>query len=176
MKATDTDDFQQQVLLRLEKIDDAIKALQLQLRVVEDTIYTSPDLEDTADVGGSVVYHNVSSDSSEDATIVTRRITLRRTHRGYFQKQETSEKGAMPSVSTVLLEETSPQSPSQKQSNKNCTDTSKEIRERGDRAIATAAGGAFLGGIIAQLPGAIAGGVFGAVFGLFVRTKKSSRA
>lgn len=44
--------------------------------------------------------------------------------------------------------------------------------ERGDRALATGAGGAFLGGIIAQLPGALTGGVFGVLFGLFVVSNK----
>lgn len=50
----------------------------------------------------------------------------------------------------------------------------KEIWERGDRAIATATGAAFLGGLVAQIPGAIAGAVFGILFGLFVRSKKPS--
>ncbi|MUL35866.1 hypothetical protein [Gloeocapsopsis dulcis] len=173
MQATDTDDFQKQVLSRLDKLDNDIKALQLQLpqlRVVEDTVYTSPDVEDTAHVGG-VIYRKVSSEGSEHTTLVARR-----TYRGYFKKQEISEKAAMPSVPTVLLEETSPKPPSQQQSTQVYIDINKEIRERGDRAIATAAGGAFLGGLIAQLPGAIAGGAFGAIFGLFVRTKKSSHA
>ena len=52
----------------------------------------------------------------------------------------------------------------------------KEIWQRGDRAIATGAGGALLGGIVAQLPGAIAGAIFGALYGLFVVPKETSRA
>jgi hypothetical protein len=54
--------------------------------------------------------------------------------------------------------------------------TTKEIWQRGDRAIATGAGSAFLGGIVAQLPGAIAGAVFGTLYGLFVVPKQTSRA
>jgi hypothetical protein len=56
------------------------------------------------------------------------------------------------------------------------TPATKEIWQRGDRAIATGAGGALLGGIVAQLPGAIAGAVFGTLYGLFVVPKKTRRA
>lgn len=59
-------------------------------------------------------------------------------------------------------------------SDKNASTT--EIWERGDRAIATGAGFAFLGGLLAQLPGAVAGAVFGALYGLFVAPKKSGHA
>lgn len=48
----------------------------------------------------------------------------------------------------------------------------EEIWERGDRAIAVAAGGAVLGGLIAQVPGTIVGGIAGVLFGLFVPSKK----
>jgi hypothetical protein len=56
------------------------------------------------------------------------------------------------------------------------TPTTKKIWQRGDRAIATGAGGALLGGIVAQLPGAVAGAVFGTLYGLFVVPKATSRA
>lgn len=51
--------------------------------------------------------------------------------------------------------------------------TKRDIWERGDRAIAVGAGAAFLGGAIAQLPGAIVGGIFGILFGLSVKPKKA---
>lgn len=50
----------------------------------------------------------------------------------------------------------------------------KEIWERGDRAIAIAAGGAVLGGLVAQVPGTIIGGIAGALFGFFVPSKKQA--
>lgn len=46
--------------------------------------------------------------------------------------------------------------------------------ERGDRAIAFSAGGAFLGGLIAQIPGAIVGALAGAIFGWFEKSKPAS--
>jgi hypothetical protein len=57
--------------------------------------------------------------------------------------------------------------------------TQKNIWEIGKRLIPLACGGAFLGGVIAQLPGAIIGVVFGGVFGCFTtknrRNTSSSR-
>lgn len=43
----------------------------------------------------------------------------------------------------------------------------KRILKLGDRMIAFSSGGAFLGGLIAQIPGAIVGALAGAMFGLF---------
>lgn len=51
--------------------------------------------------------------------------------------------------------------------------TTRDIWERGDRAIALAAGGSFLGGAIAQIPGAIVGGILGAALGLFGKSRRS---
>lgn len=51
--------------------------------------------------------------------------------------------------------------------------TTRDIWERGDRAIALAAGGGVLGGAIAQIPGAIVGAVFGATLGLFGKSRRS---
>jgi hypothetical protein len=43
----------------------------------------------------------------------------------------------------------------------------EKVSEKGDRMIAFASGGAFLGGLIAQIPGAVAGALAGAIFGWF---------
>jgi hypothetical protein len=53
---------------------------------------------------------------------------------------------------------------------------SQEIKAKGDRVIAYASGAAFLGGLIAQIPGAIAGALAGTLFGLLSkdRTAKPS--
>jgi hypothetical protein len=45
---------------------------------------------------------------------------------------------------------------------------------RGDRMIAMTAGGAFIGGTIAQAPGAIIGATAGAVFALFAKVDEFS--
>ncbi|PSB21351.1 hypothetical protein C7B61_08245 [filamentous cyanobacterium CCP1] len=45
----------------------------------------------------------------------------------------------------------------------------EKIATKGDRMIAFAAGGAFLGGLIAQISGAIVGALMGATFDCFVR-------
>ncbi len=45
--------------------------------------------------------------------------------------------------------------------------TPKKLFQRGEYMIALASGGAFLGGIIAQLPGSIIGALVGAIFSLF---------
>lgn len=50
-------------------------------------------------------------------------------------------------------------------------DRIKQIFERGDRMIAYASGAAFLGGLIAQIPGAIIGALAGALFGLLGKDK-----
>ncbi|OWY65855.1 hypothetical protein B7486_39800 [cyanobacterium TDX16] len=50
---------------------------------------------------------------------------------------------------------------------KNTSFIEEKILERGNRAIITGAGFAFLGGLFAQLPGAITGAVIGIIFGLF---------
>jgi hypothetical protein len=47
---------------------------------------------------------------------------------------------------------------------------SPNILEKGNRIIAFASGGAFLGGLIAQVPGAIAGAIIAAIYGTFVKT------
>jgi len=47
------------------------------------------------------------------------------------------------------------------------------IERRGDRLIAMTAGGAFLGGVLAQAPGAIIGASTGAMFALLARVKQS---
>ena len=46
--------------------------------------------------------------------------------------------------------------------------------EKGDRAIAFSAGGAFLGGLIAQIPGAVVGALAGAIFGWFEKSKPAN--
>ncbi len=43
----------------------------------------------------------------------------------------------------------------------------QSVWKRGDRVIALSSGGAFLGGLIAQVPGAVVGAVTGAIFGWF---------
>ena len=58
------------------------------------------------------------------------------------------------------------------QERKTQRDVENNIWERGDRAIAIAAGGAVLGGLIAQVPGSIIGGIAGALFGFLVPSKK----
>lgn len=50
----------------------------------------------------------------------------------------------------------------------------EKVSEKGDRMIAFASGGAFLGGLIAQIPGAVAGALAGAIFGWF--DKKSANS
>lgn len=47
---------------------------------------------------------------------------------------------------------------------------------KGDQIIAFAAGGSFLGGLIAQIPGAAIGALLGVVFGLFYKNHKSNRS
>lgn len=48
------------------------------------------------------------------------------------------------------------------------------ISNKGDRIIVLAAGGASLGGIVAQIPGAAVGAIIGCVFGLVTKGKESS--
>jgi hypothetical protein len=48
---------------------------------------------------------------------------------------------------------------------------SRALMEKGDRMIAFASGGAFAGGLIAQVPGAVVGAVAGAIFGWFESSK-----
>jgi hypothetical protein len=48
------------------------------------------------------------------------------------------------------------------------------IWQKGDRIIALTAGGIFVGGTIAQIPGAIIGGVLGTILGLFSKRKVAS--
>jgi hypothetical protein len=48
---------------------------------------------------------------------------------------------------------------------------SKTLAEKGDRIIAFASGGAFAGGLIAQVPGAVIGAAAGAIFGWFESNK-----
>lgn len=50
----------------------------------------------------------------------------------------------------------------------------QNIWRRGDRMIALSSGGAFLGGLIAQVPGAAVGAVIGAIFGWFNRTEATN--
>ena len=50
----------------------------------------------------------------------------------------------------------------------------EDIWVKGNRVIALASGGAFLGSFIAQVPGAIIGTIAGAVFGFFARVEKIS--
>lgn len=52
---------------------------------------------------------------------------------------------------------------------------SKDLFKRGEHMIALASGGAFLGGIIAQIPGSIIGALAGAIFSLFRGCLKSYR-
>ena len=44
------------------------------------------------------------------------------------------------------------------------------IWEKGNQMIAFASGDAFLGGLLAQVPGAIAGAIIAAIYGTFVKT------
>ncbi|MES1026499.1 hypothetical protein ABN584_26735 [Gloeocapsa sp. BRSZ] len=173
MKATDTDDFQQQVLSRLDKLDADIKALQLNSSF-KDTVWTTRFAR----------YYRADTASAQNTQFP---VSPKLTHSGgFFQEQKTSPQFQSQEQSEKVYERRvfTPTRLStftdDKEDKKNCpnfaVDINKEIRERGDRAIATAAGGAFLGGLIAQLPGAIAGGAFGALFGLFVRTKKTRSA
>lgn len=50
----------------------------------------------------------------------------------------------------------------------------KQVAERGDRVLAFSAGGAFLGGLLAQIPGAVIGAFAGAMFGWFENTATRS--
>lgn len=53
-------------------------------------------------------------------------------------------------------------------------DKQQSFWQNGDRAIAFASGGAFLGGLIAQVPGAIVGALAGAIFGWFEKDKPAN--
>ena len=48
--------------------------------------------------------------------------------------------------------------------------TELNIVQKGNRIITFASGGAFLGGLIAQVPGAITGAIIAAVYATFVKT------
>lgn len=56
----------------------------------------------------------------------------------------------------------------------NRLDLARNFVEKGDRTIAFSAGGAFLGGLIAQIPGAIVGALVGAIFGWFEKDKPAT--
>ncbi|MER3433274.1 MAG: hypothetical protein C4288_07560 [Leptolyngbya sp. ERB_1_1] len=45
--------------------------------------------------------------------------------------------------------------------------------EKGDRIVAIIAGGAFLGGTIAQVPGAIVGSILAAIYGWYTSSAQS---
>jgi hypothetical protein len=51
---------------------------------------------------------------------------------------------------------------------------SKKLREMGDRIIALSSGGAFLGGLIAQIPGAVVGALVGTILGYVGHPKSIS--
>jgi hypothetical protein len=51
---------------------------------------------------------------------------------------------------------------------------SRKLRDMGDRVIALSSGGAFLGGLIAQVPGAIVGALAGAIVGYLGNSKTTN--
>jgi hypothetical protein len=54
------------------------------------------------------------------------------------------------------------------------SDKSDIMWAKGNRVIAMTAGGAFLGGMVAQAPGSIIGAIAGAVIGLFAKVDAAS--
>jgi len=56
------------------------------------------------------------------------------------------------------------------------TNWKSRVWSQGDRAIAFASGGAFLCGIIAELPGAIVGAIVGLLWGYFTKTKPENKS
>lgn len=51
--------------------------------------------------------------------------------------------------------------------NNQASNLNEDVWDRGEQMIALASGGAFLGGLIAQAPGAVIGAFLGATFGWF---------
>ncbi len=49
--------------------------------------------------------------------------------------------------------------------NNQASNLNEDVWDRGERMIALASGGTFLGGLIAQVPGAVIGAFLGATFG-----------